>query len=412
MSAPDDVREIVRKRYAEAAKRSAAGDHEQARKVETSCCGAPPVSTTNELGRVVFGTELYGSDAAEGAPEAALAASLGCGVPTAVADLHPGEVVLDLGSGAGADVIISARRVAPGGRAIGLDMTTEMLELARRNAAEAGVDNVEFMQGYLEDIPLPDDSVDVVISNCVINLAADKNVVLAEAARVLRPGGRLAISDVIADEDMDAATRADMRQWTGCIAGALTHTEFTNALTTAGFSDVEIRFTHRVNAHAQAAIIRACHRPERNIMTTTVEVFDPAMCCSTGVCGPSVDPELARFEADLRWLATQGVSVIRYNLAQEPGEFAGRPVVAAMLQSGGEDVLPIVLIDGKVRFSGTRPSRTDLAAPLGIHVPVVGVDLLASSADPCCTPTEKATTGCCAPADQAAETQSATSGCC
>jgi arsenite methyltransferase len=259
MSAPQDVREIVRRRYAAAAIRSAAGDHEQARAVETSCCDAAPVATTDAAGRVVFGADLYGSDAARGAPDAALAASLGCGVPTAVADLHPGEVVLDLGSGAGADVLISARRVAPGGRAIGLDMTPEMLGLARRNAAEAAVDNVEFLQGYLEDIPLPDASVDVVISNCVINLAADKLVVLAEAARVLRPGGRLAFSDVIADEGMDQTTKSDMAEWTGCIAGALTHTEFTVALTAAGFTEIEIRPTHRVHTHAQAAIIRASH---------------------------------------------------------------------------------------------------------------------------------------------------------
>ena len=259
MSAPEIVREIVRRRYAEAATRSAAATPEPTGAVATSCCGAAPVGTTDEHGRVVFGAELYGPDSAEGAPDAALAASLGCGVPTAVADLHPGEVVLDLGSGAGADVLISARRVAPGGRAIGLDMTAEMLDLARRNAAEAGVDNVEFLHGYLEDIPLPDASVDVVISNCVINLAADKNVVLAEAARVLRPGGRLAFSDVIADEDMDESTKGDMAAWIGCIAGALTHTQFTDALTTAGFSDIEIRLTHRVHTHAQAAIIRATH---------------------------------------------------------------------------------------------------------------------------------------------------------
>ena len=216
------------------------------------------MATTDEQGREVFGAELYGPEA-EGAPDSAVAASLGCGVPTAVADLHPGEVVLDLGSGAGADVLISARRVAPGGRAVGLDMTVEMLELARRNATDAGVDNVEFVQGYLEEIPLPDDSVDVVISNCVLNLAADKNVVLAEAARVLRPGGRLAISDVIADEGMDEATKADMTEWTGCIAGALTQSEFAGALTDAGFTDIEIRLTHRVHTHAQAAIIRATH---------------------------------------------------------------------------------------------------------------------------------------------------------
>ena len=176
MSTPQDIREIVRRRYAEAATRSAVGDHEQAREVETSCCGPAPVSLTDQQGRVVFGAELYGAEA-QGATDDSVAASLGCGVPTAVADLRPGEVVLDLGSGAGADVLISARRVAPGGRAIGLDMTDEMLELARRNAAAAGVDNAEFLKGYLEDIPLPDDSVDVVISNCVINLADRKSVV-------------------------------------------------------------------------------------------------------------------------------------------------------------------------------------------------------------------------------------------
>jgi SAM-dependent methyltransferase len=393
------------------------------------------VATTDKQGRAVFGADLYGPDATDGAPEAAVAASLGCGVPTAVADLYPGEVVLDLGSGAGADVLISARRVAPGGKAIGLDMTTEMLDLARRNAAEAGVDNVEFIQGYLEDIPLPDGSVDVVISNCVLNLAADKNVVLAEAARVLRPGGRLAFSDVIADEDMDETTKADMAQWTGCIAGALTQSEFADALDAAGFTQIQIRPTHRVHAHAQAAIIRAStdrsephpsahagssltgDQAEGNTMTATIEVFDPAMCCSTGVCGPSVDPDLARFEADLRWLATHGAHVTRHNLAQEPGEFVARPVVAAMLASGGEDVLPIVLVDGKVRFSGTWPSRSDLASPLGIEVPVEHADLPAPVENACCTPTEQAATGCCAPVEQAGDpcctpTEKDTTGCC
>ncbi len=178
-------------------------------------------------------------------------------MPTAVADLHEGETVLDLGSGAGADVLISARRVGATGKAIGLDMTDEMLELARANAAEAGVANVEFVKGYLEDIPLADASVDVVISNCVINLAGDKQRVLAEAARVLRPGGRFAVSDVIADEGMDEATRADMAAYTGCIAGALTEAEFRAALTAAGLTDIEIRPTHRVHDQAASAIVRA-----------------------------------------------------------------------------------------------------------------------------------------------------------
>ncbi len=213
------------------------------------------LSPADETG--VFGSSLYDEVRGEDLPETAVKASLGCGVPTAVADLHEGEIVLDLGSGAGADVLISARRVAPTGKAIGLDMTDEMLELARANADEAGVDNVEFVKGYLEQMPLEDDSIDVVISNCVINLSGDKPRVIREAARVLRPGGRFAVSDVIADPDMDDQTKADMAAWTGCIAGALTEDEFRSALESAGLQEIEVRETHRVHEHAAAAIIRA-----------------------------------------------------------------------------------------------------------------------------------------------------------
>jgi arsenite methyltransferase len=237
-----DIREVVRDKYAAAARAAA-----DANAGEASCGCGPGV----------FGSALYGDDDAEGATQSAVSASLGCGVPTAVADLHDGETVLDLGSGAGADVLISAQRVGASGRAIGLDMTDEMLELARTNAAQAGVTNVEFVKGYIEDIPLPDASVDVVISNCVINLAGDKSKVLAEAARVLRPGGRFAVSDVIADPDMDEVTRADMGAYTGCIAGALTEREFRAALSAAGLTDVEIRETHRVHDQAASAIVRA-----------------------------------------------------------------------------------------------------------------------------------------------------------
>jgi ubiquinone/menaquinone biosynthesis C-methylase UbiE len=242
-----DIRETVRERYAAAA--LAAADQ------RVSSCGCGPAATT------AFGGALYDADEAAAAPQAAVEASLGCGVPTAVADLHEGETVLDLGSGAGADVLISARRVGATGRAIGLDMTDEMLELARANAVEAGVGNVEFVKGNIEEIPLPAASVDVVISNCVINLVGDKHKVLAEAARVLRPGGRFAVSDVIADPGMDEATRADMAQWTGCIAGALTEAEFRQALTAAGLTDIEIRATHRVHDQASSAIVRA-RKPE------------------------------------------------------------------------------------------------------------------------------------------------------
>ena len=233
-----EIRETVRERYAAAA-RSAT--------YRVGGCGCGDG----------FGATLYDEASREEVPAAAVDASLGCGVPTAVADLHEGEVVLDLGSGAGADALISARRVGPTGRAIGLDMTDEMLALARANAAAAGVENVEFRRGYIEDMPLPDASVDVVISNCVINLSADKPRVLREAARVLRPGGRLAVSDVLADEDMDEATRADVAAWTGCIAGALTEAQFRAALRDAGLEDVEIRRTHRVHEHASSSIVRA-----------------------------------------------------------------------------------------------------------------------------------------------------------
>jgi arsenite methyltransferase len=247
LKSDNDVRELVRERYAAAAARTTPSG--------ADCCSGS-CGTADRDGNEVFGAALYADEAA-GAPASAVEASLGCGVPTAVADLHEGETVLDLGSGAGADVLISARRVGPTGRAIGLDMTDEMLELARANAAEAGVSNAEFLKGYLEEIPLEDGSVDVVISNCVINLAADKRVVLAEAARVLKPGGRFAVSDVIADPDMDEATRADMQQWTGCIAGALTEEEYGSLLAEAGFADVELRPTQRVHEHASSAIIRA-----------------------------------------------------------------------------------------------------------------------------------------------------------
>jgi arsenite methyltransferase len=242
-AAGTDIRATVRETYAAAA-RAATGGH-----------GSVTLTEGDEAD--LFGASLYDAEEAGGATAGAVAASLGCGVPTAVADLHPGETVLDLGSGAGADVLISAKRVGRAGRAIGLDMTDEMLALARRNATEAGVENVEFVKGYIEEIPLPDASVDVVISNCVINLAADKQRVVREAARVLRPGGRFAVSDVIAADDMDEDTRADMAAYTGCIAGALTEGEFRRALTAAGLTDIEIRETHRVHAHAAAAIVRA-----------------------------------------------------------------------------------------------------------------------------------------------------------
>jgi arsenite methyltransferase len=216
----DEVREVVRERYAAAAKDPDGRD--------ASGCDCGPSSTP-----------------------------LGCGNPTAVADLLEGEVVLDLGSGGGLDVLLSAQRVGSAGKAYGLDMTDEMLALARENQRKAGIENVEWLKGTIEDIPLPDDSVDVIISNCVINLSADKPRVLREVSRVLRPGGRFAVTDIVADPDMDEATRRDIAQWTGCIAGALTEDEFRRELAAAGLEGVEVRETHRVHEHAGSAIVRA-----------------------------------------------------------------------------------------------------------------------------------------------------------
>jgi arsenite methyltransferase len=257
----NEIREAVRERYAAAANSVGEG--------RVACCGPSTTSDATEstcgcgvdvpdaCGGEEFGAGLYLASDREGLPDEAKLASLGCGNPTAVAGLHDGETVLDLGSGGGIDVLLSASRVGPNGKAFGVDMTDEMLELARRNQREAGVENVEFLKGTIEEVPLPDESVDVVISNCVINLSADKPAVFREAARVLRPGGRLAVSDIIADRGMDEETRRDMAQWTGCIAGALTEDDFRRELEDAGFSDVELGETHRVHEQASSAIIRA-----------------------------------------------------------------------------------------------------------------------------------------------------------
>jgi SAM-dependent methyltransferase len=241
MDDAESVQQAVQHRYAELAVIATQGG--------ISCCG--------DEGQACFGTSAYGEDELAELPELAANASLGCGSPTAVAQLVDGDVVLDLGSGGGIDVILSARRVAPSGRAYGLDMTDEMLDLARRNAAQAAVYNVEFLKGHIEEIPLPDNSVDIVISNCVINLSTDKAKVLREVARVLRPGGRFAVTDVVADPDLDEATRQDMQQWTGCIAGALTAERYRSLLETAGLTGITLTETHRVHAHAGSAIIRA-----------------------------------------------------------------------------------------------------------------------------------------------------------
>jgi arsenite methyltransferase len=248
------LREQVRARYAEAAT-SVSGC------CGSECCGPSDdeaeLVVNEDLAGAGFGLPLYDADDRDALPDAAALASLGCGNPTAVAALADGETVLDLGSGGGIDVLLSARRVGPTGRAIGIDMTDEMLELARRSAAEAGATNVEFRKGHIEALPVDDGSVDIVISNCVINLSVDKPAVFAEMHRVLRPGGRLGISDIIAEDHLDADDRAARGSHVGCIAGALSIGEYRDGLAAAGFVDVDIEPTHAVADGMHSAIVRA-----------------------------------------------------------------------------------------------------------------------------------------------------------
>jgi arsenite methyltransferase len=261
-----EVREQVRARYAEAATAVGTG-------AKAGCCG--PAADALEIDES-FGAARYDAAMTEGLPADAVLASLGCGNPIAVADLREGERVLDLGSGGGIDVLLSARRVGSTGFAYGVDMTDEMLDLARANAAAAGATNVEFRKGTIEDLPLADGSVDVVISNCVVNLSTDKPAVLAETFRVLAPGGRIGISDVVAEDDVTPGQRAERGSYVGCIAGALSRAEYLDGLTAAGFTGASVEFTHEVAPGLHGAIVRA------------VKPVAEADCCFPGspCCGP------------------------------------------------------------------------------------------------------------------------------
>jgi SAM-dependent methyltransferase len=254
----DALREQVRARYAAAATKVTSGQggcgcgQPADCGCDSGCCGT--AAKAEEPG---FGAELYAALDRDQLPDTALLASLGCGNPIAVAELHDGETVLDLGSGGGIDVLLSAKRVGPSGKAYGLDMTEEMLALARANAAQAGATNVDFLKGQIEAIPLPAGTVDVVISNCVVNLSTDKPAVFAETFRVLKPGGRIGITDVVAEDHLSAADRAERGAWVGCIAGALSKGEYQAGLTAAGFTEVSVAFTHQVGDGLQSAIIKA-----------------------------------------------------------------------------------------------------------------------------------------------------------
>ncbi|MFC9634726.1 arsenite methyltransferase [Streptomyces mirabilis] len=281
-----ELRETVRQRYAAAAVKVTEGG--------TACCGPQPVEVDEN-----FGSTLYAVAERDALPADAVAASLGCGNPTAVADLHEGERVLDLGSGGGIDVLLSARRVGPTGRAYGLDMTEEMLQLALANAAKAGATNVEFLKGTIEAIPLPAGTIDVVISNCVINLSTDKAAVFAETFRVLTPNGRIGVSDVVADDALSPAQRAERGDYVGCIAGALSFTEYREGLEAAGFMNVEITPTHPVADGMHSAIIRATKPRTEPQASRTTEPADA--CCGVNACctpaETSADPDVTVTEA-------------------------------------------------------------------------------------------------------------------
>jgi SAM-dependent methyltransferase len=269
-STSQDIHDEVREHYAAAAVRASQGE---------SCCGDPGS----------IGAGLYTALEREELPDAAVLASLGCGNPIAVADLHPGERVLDLGSGGGIDVLLSAKRVGPTGRAFGVDMTDEMLALAQRNAAEAGATNVEFLKGHIEALPLPAESVDVVISNCVVNLAADKPAVFREIARVLRPGGRIGITDIVAEDHLTASQRAERGSYAGCVAGALSVTEFRVGLEAVGLTDVTITPSHTVAEGMISAIVKATKPPNARPLIDLAAIRELPVaaqgCCGGSGCG-------------------------------------------------------------------------------------------------------------------------------
>jgi SAM-dependent methyltransferase len=365
----------------------------------SSCCG--PRSTCCAGGRADQVAQGVGYSAAELAtlPEGTNL-GLSCGNPTALAELKPGETVLDLGSGAGLDAFLAAQRVGPEGRVIGVDMTPEMLAKARRNAVtfqeRTGLDNVAFLQGQIEALPLPDATVDVVLSNCVLNLSPDQPAVWKEISRVLRPGGRVSISDMVLLRPLPDPIRESVEALVGCIAGAVLIDDLRQMVADAGLISLQLipkegaveamLPTDDPMAQHLLGLLPAGTRPSDYITSLVisarkpsfptepktavkVQVFDPAMCCSTGVCGPTVDPRLVRFSADLEWLKAQGATVARFNLAQQALAFTEDVEVKAALQAKGEGALPLVKVDGKVQSVGVYPTRDQLAAWAGLAAP-------------------------------------------
>lgn len=367
---------------------------------------------------------------------------LSCGNPLALAGIREGEVVVDLGCGGGMDVFLAARKVGATGRVIGIDMTSEMLERARAGQQKMGLTNVEFHQSTIDKLPLPDNSVDCVISNCVINLVPDKLAVFKEISRILKPGGRVALSDIALKQELPSEVKQSVEAYVGCISGAILIDEYRSLLEQAGFASVVVTDTGSdlnayamasnggccgggscgsdekslhdglasvmqsldANSYAASVRVHALKQPSTSTVNTipvlnlqpiskektmkSVQVYDKPMCCSTGVCGPEVDPVLPKFAADLDWLKNQGHNVERYNLAQQPQAFIENKAIHHLLSTAGTDCLPVVVVDGEIVSQTVYPSREDLAgwvagSPAKQLLPV-------SNAGGCC-----GTSGCC-----------------
>ncbi len=374
---------------------------------------------------------------------------LSCGNPVAVAGLREGEVVVDLGCGGGLDVILASKRIGPAGKAIGIDMTQDMIDRAKASAAKVGATNVEFHLAQIDQLPLPDNSVDCVISNCVINLVPDKPRVLREILRVLKPGGRLVVSDIALKQPLPAEIVSDVNAYVGCISGAIAIDDYASLLEAAGFDSIVVQDTgadlnvyaqagstctspncctpataspvhaglssvlERFNANEYAASVRVhalkpgVSSPQDTLSNRPViQVFDKPMCCATGVCGPQVDPVLPRFAGDLDWLKAQGYTVERYNLAQQPQTFVENAMVIEQISKHGTECLPLILVDGKVVSSADYPSREMLLKALRgtSYLPVV-------VAGCCGGAPQKLSSACCAKDEQALQTSGNGCGC-
>lgn len=393
------LREAVRTKYASVAQGAT-----------FACCGPAGDAEVNMIGDAYDGVDGY---------EASADLGLGCGLPVEHAGLAPGQAVLDLGSGAGLDAFVARRVVGETGRVVGIDFTPEMVARAEVNAAALGYENVAFVQGDIEALPLPAAAFDVVVSNCVLNLVPDKAQAFAEMHRVLKPGGHFCVSDVVTRGELPAAVRASAELYAGCVAGAMDQSAYLGQLTEAGFEAVEVVAERAIDVPAEALPAltvdeRAAYdaaglysvtvrgtRPGglsagKVEAKTTLQVYDPPQCCSTGVCGPDVDPALVQFAADLSSLTASGVAVERYNLAQEPEAFVREPAVVQAVNTLGTGVLPLILIDGRVASYGRYPSQSELVALVAeagaaAEAPVT-LDLL-SDGDACCGPGSS----CCGP---------------